>query len=318
MALIRNDSGGELRLTRVGKIGPPKLQGVNIALANGATATVPDDFLQSDGMVVLVAAADIVILQFGAGDTVVEQESLHRSAYSISLDNTPADIATGAGMAAAVDTGGAETYDFSNPADRVLSMVLNGITVAHTFQSSDFSDIAAGTAAEVAASLDNNTAFAAEADADDNAGSIRVTSLALGTSSNIIFSGTANAILALSATQVDGTKAPSLVQILVSDSRGNPIQGVDVDMKIFDAVTAGSLLAATQLQEATKGTFKSGKYTNDATITTDATGEADVEVATSLAADSLFLDLAAPTGFFLSASDRKGSDSSREEIVKTV
>ena len=87
---------------------------------------------------------------------------------------------------------------------------------------------------------------------------------------------------------------------------------------IFDAVTAGSLLAATQVQEASKGTIKSGKYTNVATLTTSSTGEVDVEVATSLAADSLFLDLAAPAGFFLSVSDRKGSDSTREEIVKTA
>ncbi len=316
MALIQNTSGGTLRLTRVGRIGPPKIDGVNLVLADNATGTVPDDFLRNEGPAKLIAAADLTVLQFGVDDEVVEGESLHRSAYSISLDNTPGDIATGT-MGAAIDTGSAETYDFSNPANRVLGMVLNGITVSHTFLSGDFSDISAATAAEVFASLNGNTAFAAEATADDNAGSIRVTSKALGTSSNIIFSGTANTILGLSASQVDGTIAPSLVQILVKDSRGNPIQGVDVVASIFDAVTAGSLLAATQFQEASKGTFKSGKYANVATVTTDATGEADVEIATSLADDSLFLDLAAPAGFFISVSDRKGSDSTRETIVKT-
>jgi hypothetical protein len=317
MALIQNSSGGEIRLSRVGKIGPPKLEGVNIAFDDTETATVPDDFLRSDGMVALVAANDITILQFGAGDEVVEQESLHRSAYSISLDNTPADIANI--MVAAVDTGGAETYDFSNPANRSLSMVLNGISVTHTFVSGDFSDQAAATAAEVVTSLAGNAAFAAEAAADDNAGSIRVTSLAFGTSSNIIFSGTANAILALSVTQVDGTIAPSLVQVLVKDSRGNAIQGVDVVAGIWDTVTGGSLLADTQIQEASKGSIKTGKYTNTATLTTSSTGEADVEVASDISgADSLFLDLAAPAGFFLSVSDRKGVDSSREQIDKSA
>ncbi len=319
MALVRNDSGGELRLTRVGRIGPPKFEGVNLVLQDTESGTVPDDFTREEGPAKLIAAGDLVVLQFSSGDTVVEGESLHRSAYSISLDNTPADIATGAGMVASIALGGTETFDFSNPADRVLVIVANGITINHTFVSGDFSDIAAGTAAEVAASLAGNAAFAAEASAADNSGDIDITSLSLGTSSTLVFSGAADAVLALEAgTTSPGTKAPSLVQVLVSDSRGNAIQGVDVDMSIFDAVTAGALLAATQLQEATKGTFKSGKYTNTATVTTDATGEADVEVATSLAADSLFLDLAAPAGFFLSVSDRNGAASTREEIVKTA
>ncbi len=321
MAVVQNTSGVTLRLIRVGQLHPIKINGVNLELADNATGTVPDDFLQTEGAIALRNAGNLTVISFddSIGSAVVQGETTLSAAYTISLSNTPADFG-GQHVAASAQSVIAENYDFSNPANRTLNITINGVAIVHTFVSGDFSDQAAGTAAEVATSLVGNTAFAAQAVAADAAGDVLITSLALGTSSTIAaISGTADTILDLAGGITSpGTLAPSLAEVTVLDSRGNVAAGVDVTAEIFDAITAGALLAATAVQVAAKGTFQSGQYTNSGVIRTDGGGEADFEVVSDISGvDSLFLDLAAPAGFFLSVTDRKGSDSSRETIAKT-
>lgn len=319
MATVKNISSPaeELRLLRVPR---PHLgvSGVNVILAGGTSGTIPDDFIASDGIQALITASKLEISAFNPLDAVVAGEAAQvNSVYLITLDNTPADWPS-ADNVAAIDTGGAETYDFSNPADRALTITINTVAITHTFLPADFSSLGAGTAAEVATSLTGNTAFAAEATAADNGGSIEITSKVLGTSSTVISTaGGAATLLALSTTVVTGTGAPSSVQILAKKTDGTAAPGVTVNVKSFDAVTAGSLLANTQVQFVTKGSVSSGIFTNDAVAVTDAAGELDFELAQDIGgADSAFIDLSPTTGFFLADSDTKGSDSSRDEVVR--
>jgi hypothetical protein len=318
MATVKNIGSDELRLIRVPSKGLLRT-GVNTILAAGASGTVPDDFTTTDGFKALVTASKVEITAFGVDDVLVAAETAQiTSIYLVTMDNTPADFPN-ADNVAAVDTGGAETYDFSNPADRALSITINGVAITHNFIPSDFASLGAGTAAEVATSLTGNSAFAAQATAADAAGSIEITSKALGTSSTIISAaGGAATLLGLSTTTVPGTGAPSTVQLLVKKPDGTAAPGVSVTIESFDAATAGSSgPATTVMQIASKGTFSSGEFANPAVGVTDANGELDFEVVQAYGGlDTAFIDLSTPAAFFLADTDRKGSDSSREEIVR--
>lgn len=319
MAVVKNIGSDTVRLIRIARRSTrPPTSGVNLILEAGESGTVPDDFTITEGFQALVTASNMEILSFADDDILVAAETTQiTSVYLASLDNTPADWPT-ADNVAAVALGGTETFDFSNPADRVLVIVANGVTINHTFVAGDFSDISAGTAAEVAASLDGNAAFAAQADAADNAGDIDITSLALGTSSTLVFSGAADAVLALEAGVSAGTGAPSLVQLLITKPDGTPAPGVSVTVASFDAVTAGSAGPATAaFQVASKGTITADEFSDSVTVSSDASGEVDIEYVQAFGgADSGFIDVALPTGFFLAQSDRKGVDSTREEVVR--
>lgn len=319
MATVKNIGTDELRLLRVGSPGLLRTPVATI-LAAGASGTVPDDFTTTDGFKALVAANKVEISSFDVDDILVAAETTQiTSVYLASLDNTPADWPT-ADNVAAIALGGTETFDFSNPADRVLVIVANGVTINHTFAAGDFASIAAGTAAEVAASLAGNAAFAAQASAADNAGDIDITSLALGTSSTLVFSGAADAVLALEAGVSAGTGAPSTVELLITKPDGTPAPGVAVAVASFDAVTAGSAGPATAaFQVAAKGSVSADEFSDSVTVVSDANGEVDFEYVQAFSgADSGFIDIALPTGFFLAQSDRKGSDSTREEVVRGV
>jgi len=319
MATVKNIGTEELRLLRVGSPGLLRTPVATI-LAAGASGTVPDDFTTTEGFKALVAAGKVEITAFGVDDILVAGEAAQiTSIFFVSMDNTPANFPS-ADNVAAIDTGGAETYDFSNPADRALTITINGKEIKHTFLPGDFASLAAGTAAEVATSLAGNTAFAAQATAADNGGSIEVTSKALGTSSTVISAaGGAATLLGLSTTVVTGTGAPSLAQLLITKPDGTPAPGVTVTVHSFDAVTAGGTgPATTALQIASKGSISSGEFSNPMDIVTDSNGEADFEVVQAYGGvDSAFLNLGVPTGFFLADSDRKGTDSTREEIART-
>lgn len=319
MATVKNISAGELRLLRVPR---PHLgvSGVNVILAAGTSGTIPDDFIASDGIQALLTATSLEISAFDPLDTVVAGEAAQiNSVYLITLDNVPGDW-TNTDNVAAIDTGGAGTYDFSNPADRALTITLNGVAVTHAFLPGDFATLGAGTAAEVATSLTGNTAFAAEATAADAAGSIEITSKVLGTSSTIISTaGGAATLLTLSTSSVAGTGAPSSVQVLAKKTDGTAAPGVTVNLKAFDTITGGALLANVQVQFVTKGSVSSGIFTNDAVAVTDAAGELDFELGQALGGtDDAFLDLTPTAGFFLADSDTKGSDSSRDTINRPI
>jgi hypothetical protein len=320
MATVKNIDTEELRLIRTERLSArPASAGVNLVLAPQESGTVPDDFTISEGFVALLNANKVSILSYEDDDILVPGETAQTtSVYLASMDNTPADFPA-ADNAAAVALGGTETFDFSNPNDRTLDMVLNGVSVSHTFAAGDFSNIAAGTAAEVAASLDGNADFAAQADAADNTGDIDITSLALGTSSTLAFSGAADAILDLQSGVTNGTGAPSTVELLITKPDGTPAPGVTVTVESFDAVTAGSSGPATAaFQLAAKGTIATGEFANPVTVTSDANGEVDFEYVQAFGgADSGFIDVAVPAGFFLADSDRKGVDSTREEVVRS-
>lgn len=319
MATVKNIGSDEIRLIRVGRpLARPASIGVSLILQPGESGTVPDDFTISDGFIALQTASQIELSSYTDDNILVAGETAQiTSVYFASMDNTPIDF-PGADNVAAIALGGTETFDFSNPTDRVLVLVANGVTINHTFAAGDFASIGAGTAAEVAASLAGNAAFAAQATAADNAGDIDITSLALGTSSTLVFSGAADAVLALEAGVSAGTGAPSLVQLLVTKPDGTPAPGVTVTVQSFDAVTAGSTgPASTALQLASKGVIDSGAFSNPMDIVTDSNGEADFEVVQAYSgADSAFLNLGVPSGFFLADTDRKGTDSTREEIVR--
>ena len=320
MATVKNIGSDELRLLRVGSPGLLRTP-VKTILAPGDSGTVPDDFTTTTGFKALVAASKVEITAFGVDDILVAAETAQiTSVYFASMDNTPADWLA-VDNVAAVDTGGAETYDFSNPADRALTITINGVAIVHAFVPADFVALGAGTAAEVATSLTGNTAFAAQATAADAAGSIAITSKALGTSSTIIsLAGGAQALLGLSTTTVSGTGAPSTVELLVTKPDGTPAPGVSVTIESFDAVTAGASGPATAaFQIAAKGSFSSGEFANPAVGVTDSNGELDFEYVQAFGGtDTGFIDLSVPAGFFLADTDRKGVDSTREEVLRPV
>lgn len=319
MATVKNTGTDELRLLRVGSPGLLRTP-VSTILAAGASGTVPDDFTITEGFKALVTAGKVEITAFGVDDILVAGETAQiTSVFKVSMDNTPADF-PGADNVAAIDTGGAETYDFSNPADRALTITINGKVITHAFVPGDFASIGAGTAAEVATSLTGNAAFAAQATAADNSGDIEITSKALGTSSTIISAaGGAATLLGLSTTVVTGTGAPSLVQLLITKPDGTPAPGVTVTVHTFDAVTAGGTgPATTAVQVASKGSIATGDFSNPADVVSDANGEIDFEIVQAYAgADSTFVEMIPPAGFFLAVSDRKGVDSTREEIARS-
>ena len=133
-----------------------------------------------------------------------------------------------------------------------------------------------------------------------------------------MFSGAADAVLALQAGVSAGTGAPSTVELLITKPDGTPAPGVTVTVASFDAITAGSAGPATAaFQVAAKGTIATGEFSDSVTVVSNADGEVDFEYVQAFGgADSGFIDVAVPTGFFLAQSDRKGVDSTRETVVR--
>jgi hypothetical protein len=314
MATVKNTSGGELRLIRVGSE-YHRRSSVNLILQDDETGVVPDDFTTDEGPAAMISGGDLEVLSYDPTDAVVAGEVTTVNAiYKIDLDNTPGDIA--ASNTASSEASDADTHDFSNPVDRDMVVTVNGVDIEHSFVPSDFVAIAAATAEEVDASLDANTELAAVVDISNDGSLVTIATKALGTSATLAFSGAAATLLGF-ATPAAGTEAPSSVEVLVKDGAGNPAPGVRVDVKIYDAVTAGALLADTPGQLASKGTLDAD-YVNDTFGTTDALGELDFEIASDISgADNLYLELTPPADYFLAVTTRKGSDSSRELIAKS-
>ncbi len=313
MAQVKNDGSEQLRLLQVGNF-YNDLPHVQLVLEPGETGTVPDQFLATPEGLAVIAAGDLVVLSYDPDDAVIAPEigggisniyKINQEAVGgdpISNDNDPATEASDA-----------DTHDFSNPADRFMDLIVNGVTISHEFLASDFASIAAATAEEVDASFDANAALAAELVITNDGSIVTLTTKKRGTTATLDFAG-AGATLLGYAGPVTGVIAPATLELLAKDSAGNPAPGVEIELNIFDAATGTTPLANTQFQAPSKGSFSSGIYTNSAVGVTDENGELDFEVAAFVAgADSLFVDMSPPADNFLAV-----AVAPREEIVQSA
>lgn len=250
---------------------------------------------------------------------------LRKMLAKITLSNTPGDLA--ASNRAPTVTGVGTTVDLSTIVDEdsvaVLTLILNGLTVELSCDFSSAADIEAVTVDEAVAAIDAAVTAAGYTDANlidaSNSGGDLVVDAKdgyLGTSASMQFTGDLAEALDLDNTgaEVNGTGAPSSVQLTVTSLDGQPVQGVNVTLKIYDASSAGSLLGDCGCQLALKGTFVSGEQSNDAVIMSDENGEADFEVVSEISgADELYLDISADADYYLSQ-----APASRENISKTA
>jgi hypothetical protein len=102
--------------------------------------------------------------------------------------------------------GGAGTYDLSGAGELVLTVVVDGVTLVHTFQAAEIAVLTAATAAELAASINSRGDFiSAGVVAQDNAGTLELIGNLGGAASLQGVAGGANATLAFSTTAVPGT-----------------------------------------------------------------------------------------------------------------
>jgi hypothetical protein len=109
-------------------------------------------------------------------------------------------------VAAPLLVGGAGTYDLSAAGALVLTVVVDGVTLVHTFQASEIAVLAAATAAELAASINSRGALvAAGVTAQDNAGALELVGGLGGTHSLSSPATGANVEIGFSATAVNGT-----------------------------------------------------------------------------------------------------------------
>ncbi len=155
-----------------------------------ATAThQTDDLAASAGTVLGTVAETFALVD---GDTL-----------SFKIDGGASDVATFNAAAATLTAGNTETYALSD--GQTLTVKIDGQTTAQTvtFNTSEFVDIGAATAAEVAAVMN---AELTGCSVDVNAGAPRITSDSKGTDSEIeVTGGTANAALGFSTSPVNGT-----------------------------------------------------------------------------------------------------------------
>jgi hypothetical protein len=109
-------------------------------------------------------------------------------------------------VAAPLLAGGAGTYDLSAAGALVLTVVVNGVTLVHTFQASEIAALAAATAAELAASINSRGDLAAHGVlAQDNAGTLELVGDLGGQASLQGVAGGANASIGFATTAVNGT-----------------------------------------------------------------------------------------------------------------
>ena len=109
-------------------------------------------------------------------------------------------------VAAPLLVGGAGTYNLSAAGALVLTVVVDGVTLVHTFQASEIAVLAAATAAELAASINSRGALvAAGVTAQDNAGALELVGGLGGTHSLLSPPTGANVAISFSATAVNGT-----------------------------------------------------------------------------------------------------------------
>lgn len=244
----------------------------------------------------------------------------------LTVENTPGDLAASC-TAPVIDGIDGVTADLSTIVDgddeAVLTLTLNGLVVELDCDFGSVSDIEAVTVDEAVAAIDAAVIAAGYTasnliDASKATAALRVTAAdgVLGTSASMQFTGALAEALSLdnSGAAKAGTGAPSDFQLLVTSYDGDPAANVNVSVKIYDAASAGSLLADTQAQLASKGDFVSGECSNDAVVSSGPTGEIDFEVVSDISGgDELYIELALPAGYVLSS-----SPSSRTNITKTA
>ena len=216
--------------------------------------------------------------------------------------------------AAAATAGNAENYDCSTNNSLTVYFTLDGGTTYFPVTVTvSGATPAATTAAEAAADLNANGVFSRYATADDNSGSLRITLLPLGPNAKFYVGGTANTPLGF--TQVaDGTAAAgggtnvATFTITVTAQNGDILPKQKVTLNVYDAASAGALVAASTLQNATKGTFDSGENTETAVMYTDVDGKITAELGLGGGASpgSAFLDVNV---------DQSNNDPSRTEIT---
>lgn len=109
-------------------------------------------------------------------------------------------------VAAPLLTAAAGTYDLSAAGALVLTVVVDGVTLVHTFQSAEIAVLTAATAAELAASINSRgLLIAAGVVAQDNAGTLELVGNLGGAASLQGVAGGANASLSFVTTVVSGT-----------------------------------------------------------------------------------------------------------------
>lgn len=141
---------------------------------------------------------------------------------SVQLDLVREDL--GDATRGSVLSGNAETYALSD--GQTLDVAIDGgggQTV--TFNAVDFDDIAEATAAEVAAVLNAATAGLTGASAEDDGGSVRITSDTWGAGSSVqVTGGTANAVLGFPTSLESGSDFTPVTQLINRIPEGGEIE----------------------------------------------------------------------------------------------
>lgn len=96
---------------------------------------------------------------------------------------------------------------------------------------------------------------------DSSTEKLKQTSRSYGTTAKVavlvVPANDANDIIGCTSAVVSGTGTPVTMEALVKDSSGNPLQNAKVALSVYDAASAGSLVATAKFQTMTKGTFSS-------------------------------------------------------------
>lgn len=239
---------------------------------------------------------------------------------SIALANSPANIGGDnvAGSTECTNDGAFNLsgFDTTNKVEkRYVSFLIHGSIEVTVDLGKGALNLSAVTAAEVVAALLANTTFAKYCTAAvTNTTKVTITTLAKGTNASILARNTgANTVIAWATTAQSGTQAASAFQYTVYDGNGELAHKAQVRVRVYDASTAGALLASTYVQIVTKGRAVSGLHSNDCILET-VNGEVDFEVASDISgADELYIDIQ-PNA----TSAHMSTVPSRENVSKTA
>jgi len=230
--------------------------------------------------------------------------------YKTSVDNTPA---TGGQCTVATATcGTAQTYDMSALSATTLTVYYTedggttwlpfAVDISVTATANDRED--AATAADVVADLNGNELFSTYLLAEVSTSKVKISSLALG--SNVKFyvldSDVEDLLVftqASVATAAAGTGTPVDVQMATVDAANQALAYRQVGARLYDASTDGSLSTTAQIQKVTKGSVVSGLHSANAVLRGDENGELDVQVASTAADETAYLELGGPSGYWL-------------------
>ena len=106
------------------------------------------------------------------------------------------------------------------------------------------------------------------------------------------------------ATTVVGTGEPAIVTIAVKNPGGLGLNGINHEIKLYDAVSDGALHTKAKVQRITKGTYVSGMYSNTLDVTSDVDGNVQFEVistSTFSHSETVYCIVTAITDYFLAS-----------------